>query len=189
VEHEVDSCLLTPRWWFYLCPLTTALEYKVIRLLQNWIKKHPLMFSQIILSQSVFEQAWTNTCRPTPLLRRRSHLFLLGVIWGWSSLGSACGDARSEHFITFIRDFWVFGLCPSSGILKNTTFRKQDLFPCSGEVGRRHLLGPLGRANLSHWTIGLPTLLLLLLLLLLLPPPPPPYLILLDRSVRGKRKV
>jgi hypothetical protein len=31
-----------------------------------------------------------------------------------------------------IQDYWVFGLCPSSGILKtqkNTTFRKLDLFP------------------------------------------------------------
>jgi hypothetical protein len=35
-----------------------------------------------------------------------------------------------------IRDYWVFRLCPSSDILetlKNTTFRKLDLFPSSGE--------------------------------------------------------
>jgi hypothetical protein len=35
-----------------------------------------------------------------------------------------------------IQDYWDFGLCPSSGILKtpkNTTFRKLDLFPSSGE--------------------------------------------------------
>jgi hypothetical protein len=32
-----------------------------------------------------------------------------------------------------IRDYWVFGHCPSSGILKNTTFRKLDVFPSSGE--------------------------------------------------------
>jgi hypothetical protein len=31
------------------------------------------------------------------------------------------------------QNYWVFGLCPSSGILKNTTFRKLDLFPYSGE--------------------------------------------------------
>jgi hypothetical protein len=30
-------------------------------------------------------------------------------------------------------DYWVFGRFPSSGILKNTTFRKLDLFPSSGE--------------------------------------------------------
>jgi hypothetical protein len=29
-----------------------------------------------------------------------------------------------------------FGLCPSSVVLKNTTFRKLDLFPYSGEVVR-----------------------------------------------------
>jgi hypothetical protein len=34
-----------------------------------------------------------------------------------------------------IQDYWVFGLCPTSGIIKtqkNTTFRKLDLFPSSG---------------------------------------------------------
>jgi hypothetical protein len=43
------------------------------------------------------------------------------------------------------RDYWVFGLSPSSGIL-NTTLRKLDLFPSSGEGGRGTpiLLGPLG---------------------------------------------
>jgi hypothetical protein len=31
------------------------------------------------------------------------------------------------------RDCWVFGFCPSSGMLKNITFRKLDLFLSSGE--------------------------------------------------------
>jgi hypothetical protein len=33
------------------------------------------------------------------------------------------------------QDYWVFGLCPSSDILKTqkNTFRKLDLFPSSGE--------------------------------------------------------
>jgi hypothetical protein len=35
--------------------------------------------------------------------------------------------------ICFLLDFWIFGLCPSSVILKNikknTTFWKLDLFP------------------------------------------------------------
>jgi hypothetical protein len=45
----------------------------------------------------------------------------------------------------------VCGLCPSSGILENTTFRKLDLFPFSG-VGRETptLLGPLERVNVNH---------------------------------------
>jgi hypothetical protein len=64
------------------------------------------------------------------------------------------------------RDYWVFGLCPSSGILKNTTFRKLGLFPSSGEglgdLERPNpnqwketptLLGPLERANPIHWSI------------------------------------
>jgi hypothetical protein len=31
------------------------------------------------------------------------------------------------------REYWVFGLCPPSDILKKTSFRKLDLFPSSGE--------------------------------------------------------
>jgi hypothetical protein len=33
------------------------------------------------------------------------------------------------------QNYWVFGLFPSSGIPENTTFRKLDLFPSSGEGG------------------------------------------------------
>jgi hypothetical protein len=52
------------------------------------------------------------------------------------------------------RNYGVFGLCPSSGILKNTTFRQLDLFPSSAERWETAtLLGPLGRANLSCWTM------------------------------------
>jgi hypothetical protein len=43
-----------------------------------------------------------------------------------------------------------------SGIIKlvNTALRKLDLFSSSGK-GRKTLilLGPLGRANLKHWTL------------------------------------
>jgi hypothetical protein len=46
------------------------------------------------------------------------------------------------------------GLFPSSCIPKNTTFRKLDLFPSSGEGGEKTptQLGPLERANFNHWT-------------------------------------
>jgi hypothetical protein len=30
-------------------------------------------------------------------------------------------------------DYWVFGFYPSSGVIKNTTFLKMDLFSSSGE--------------------------------------------------------
>jgi hypothetical protein len=52
---------------------------------------------------------------------------------------------------------WVFGLFPSAGILENTTFRKLDLFPSSGEgeVKTPTQFVPLERANLNHWTFGL----------------------------------
>jgi hypothetical protein len=61
-----------------------------------------------------------------------------------------------------IRKYWVLGLRPSSGILKeleNTKFRKLDLFPSSDERGRETptLLGPLERANLNHWTTYIDT--------------------------------
>jgi hypothetical protein len=54
-----------------------------------------------------------------------------------------------------IWDFWAFGLCSSSGILKDKIFRKQDLFPSSGEgVGTPTLLGPLEWATLNNWKRG-----------------------------------
>jgi hypothetical protein len=39
-------------------------------------------------------------------------------------------------------NFWVSGLYPSSGVWRNMTFQKLDLFPSSGKKvgGRRHLL-------------------------------------------------
>jgi hypothetical protein len=47
------------------------------------------------------------------------------------------------------QNYWVFGHFPSSGILenRNTTFRKLDLFPSSGERGEKTptQLGPLER--------------------------------------------
>jgi hypothetical protein len=60
------------------------------------------------------------------------------------------------HFtVGFPSRFGVFGLCSSSGNLetkKNTTFRKLYLFPSSVEDWETPtLLGPLERANLSHW--------------------------------------
>jgi hypothetical protein len=44
-------------------------------------------------------------------------------------------------------DYWVFGHCLFSTVLKNTAFWKPDLFPTSGEgVGDTYsLLGLLGR--------------------------------------------
>jgi hypothetical protein len=46
------------------------------------------------------------------------------------------------------QNYWVFGLFPSSGILENTTFRKLDLFPSSGEgLGEDiYSVGPLRKS-------------------------------------------
>jgi hypothetical protein len=53
--------------------------------------------------------------------------------------------------VYIIQDHWVFRLCPFSGILKNTTFTKLDLFPSPGErVGDTYFVGSL--ANFSHQT-------------------------------------
>jgi hypothetical protein len=53
-----------------------------------------------------------------------------------------------------IQNYWGFGLFPSSGVLgcRNTTFRKLNLNPSSGEGGEKtHTqLGPLEIANLNH---------------------------------------
>jgi hypothetical protein len=51
-----------------------------------------------------------------------------------------------KNFISFpTQNYWVFGHFPSSGILENTTFRKLDLFPFSGEGGGEdtYSVGPL----------------------------------------------
>jgi hypothetical protein len=49
-----------------------------------------------------------------------------------------------------VQDYWVFGLCPSSGILKtlkNTMFRKLDLFLSSGEgTGDNYSVGPVRKS-------------------------------------------
>jgi hypothetical protein len=44
--------------------------------------------------------------------------------------------------------YWVFRLFPSSGMLENTTFRKLDLFPSSGESGGEdtYSVGPLRKS-------------------------------------------
>jgi hypothetical protein len=46
------------------------------------------------------------------------------------------------------QNYWGFGLIPSSGILENTTFRKLNLFPSSGERGEEYnySVGPLRKS-------------------------------------------
>jgi hypothetical protein len=43
------------------------------------------------------------------------------------------------------RDYWVFGICPSSGILKNTTFRETGCFPPRKKLPSLILTGPQSR--------------------------------------------
>jgi hypothetical protein len=45
-------------------------------------------------------------------------------------------------------NYWVFGLFPSYGILEDTTFRKLDLLPSSGEGGGEdtYSVGPLRKS-------------------------------------------
>jgi hypothetical protein len=53
------------------------------------------------------------------------------------------------------RNYWVFGICPSSGILKSTEHNVSETVSVSVlRWGRKTptLLGPLERANLNHWT-------------------------------------
>jgi hypothetical protein len=44
-----------------------------------------------------------------------------------------CCTACEVNGKNISQDYWVFGLCPKSGILKNTTFWKLVLFPPSAE--------------------------------------------------------
>jgi hypothetical protein len=49
-------------------------------------------------------------------------------------------------------DYWAFGFCPSSTILKNMTFQKLDLSPFSGEgVQGAYSVGLLKTAKPNHW--------------------------------------
>jgi hypothetical protein len=60
----------------------------------------------------------------------------------------------SVMFLLDIRNYWVFGLCPSSGIKKTREQRFGNWICFSPLVWGRDLLcwGPLGRANLNHRT-------------------------------------
>jgi hypothetical protein len=51
-----------------------------------------------------------------------------------------------------IQNYWVFGLSPSSSILKleNTAFQKLDLFPSSGEWGDTYSVGSLRKRVLEY---------------------------------------
>jgi hypothetical protein len=58
-------------------------------------------------------------------------------------------DAIRKYGIMNTKEnYWVFGLFPSSGIPENTTFRKLDLFPSSGESGGgdTYSVGPLRKS-------------------------------------------
>jgi hypothetical protein len=49
------------------------------------------------------------------------------------------------------QDYWVFGLSPSSDILKNATFRKLDQLLLSGDrVGNTYSLGPVRKFVLQN---------------------------------------
>jgi hypothetical protein len=57
--------------------------------------------------------------------------------------------------VCITQNYWVFGLNPSSGILKTREHNISENGPVSVlRRGRRHrtLLGPLERATLNHWT-------------------------------------
>jgi hypothetical protein len=53
------------------------------------------------------------------------------------------------------QNYWVFGLCPSSGILEPREHVSENgcFHPQVGGGGKiPTVLGPLERANLNHWT-------------------------------------
>jgi hypothetical protein len=61
-------------------------------------------------------------------------------------MGSDDGVYHSE-----LLDFWTLSIVRYSKKLENTTFRKLDLFPSSGEVWETPTqLGPLERADLDQ---------------------------------------
>jgi hypothetical protein len=75
----------------------------------------------------------------------------------WLSMAGLYALLKTHHSCISVlmmvyntQNYWVFGLCPSSGILnlENTAFRKLDLFPSSG-TGGLTLLGPLDLTSIT----------------------------------------
>jgi hypothetical protein len=60
-----------------------------------------------------------NICRRCPAWLTVSYVKPKNVGWFW----------RVLTMVYNVRDYWVSGLCPSSGILRNTTFPKLDMSP------------------------------------------------------------
>jgi hypothetical protein len=56
----------------------------------------------------------------------------------------------------YSQNYWISGLCPSSGILKTKKHNVSETGSVSvlrGEGKTPTLLGPIERTNLNHWTI------------------------------------
>jgi hypothetical protein len=73
------------------------------------------------------------------------------IHWEEPTSGFVCWHCKRKcerEALFSAQNYWEFGLWPSSGILKNTTFRELNLFPSSGEEWLRLALskGP----NLLH---------------------------------------
>jgi hypothetical protein len=61
-------------------------------------------------------------------------------------------------YTNLLKNYWIFGLCPSSGILetkKNNILETGFISILGWEEKTPTQLRPLGRANLNHWTLRL----------------------------------
>jgi hypothetical protein len=97
-------------------------------------------------------------------IRRYGHVYMSQGIKEHSTLqlgtdGHVCDRHCTDRLERILKMVYVVqnsqnfsGLFPSTCIPKNTTFRKLDLFPFSGEVGEKTptQLGPLERAKLNQ---------------------------------------
>jgi hypothetical protein len=75
----------------------------------------------------------TASCEPSLTLgfRIRRYINMNQILVSLVKYVGTC--IRVHYFWNDTLHYWVFGICPSSGMLKNTTFRKLDPFPSSGE--------------------------------------------------------
>jgi hypothetical protein len=88
----------------------------------------------------------------------RDHILLSQIqdfafVASYDSLGYGGGIRLCFPFVSEILGFRTLSIVVVLKIKlrKNTTFRKLDLFPSSGEGKKPILLGPLERASLNHW--------------------------------------
>jgi hypothetical protein len=145
---------VSPRWWYTSTELHTNITQKIISglmgrqqvLLKRWhqsTKLHGVTSHRtviVVVSASILKTI-------VSIFVPCGFTFLTWSYWRHKSVTDSCSTIhtlvnpeRLWRRPTTLGIDWVLGFVPRLMFLKNATFRKQDLFPSSGEQdGRRYL--------------------------------------------------